>query len=116
MTDITVDGVTVTVTDPVFVRNVVTAVEVFFSYAHTYGASISAAPDTHNISVYASDVDLSTNISSPSFDTLATVLTHYTITQQDVNNKTLELELVFVIVVLVFTDVNNVANCVVSLS
>ena len=63
----------VTLTDPVFVRNHPTGIDLSFTYHQLDGAPILRASNTHNITITATDVDLRTNISQTEFDTLHVV-------------------------------------------
>ena len=80
-----------TVIDPNFVRNVATLVELSYEYSHTYGARIPSAPDTHMVTVTASNADLSTDITLPVFDILYAEQTDWAINQTETNSKTLTI-------------------------
>ena len=91
-----VNNFVVTPTDPVFVRATPTAIDLAFTYNHISGAPVPQAPNTHVITITATNVDLQTDISQAVFDTLHVVSSEETdlgvaIEMQDVSNKTISV-------------------------
>ena len=70
VTDLVVGGVEITFTSPPFVRNKDTEMEVYFNYSHMYGAGIMEGNNSHQISILATNVDLSLDITQPVLDIL----------------------------------------------